>query len=77
MIEMKVGNYYFSENAGLLKCIAERDGEFIVKNGNYYYRVNSQGKALPSNGFTSGDGFNLESFSKNLNTLFEPIKNSD
>ena len=76
MIKMKVGNYYFSKKAGLLKCIAEHDGEFLVKNGNYYYRVNSQGKSLYSDNYKDKEDYNLQPEAGIIN-LGETIKNSE
>ena len=51
MIEMKVGIFYFSKKAGVLECIAERDGEFIVSNAEYGYHVNSHGETLYSDNY--------------------------
>ena len=76
MIEMKVGNFYFSKKAGLLKCIAENNDGFIVKNGNYYYYVNSQGKSLYSDNCKDKEDYNLQP-EVEITNLDETIKNSD
>ena len=60
MIEMKVGNFYFSEEAGVLECIAERDGEFIVDNDEYGYHVNAQGKIIHYYSATDEEDYNLQ-----------------
>ena len=45
-MKIQVGNSYASEKAGIVKCIAEREGVFIVENDDYCYHVNQAGVAL-------------------------------
>ena len=59
-IEMKVGSFYFSKAAGVLECIAERDGEFYCGNTEYGYHVDSNGKVIQSYYATDEENFNLQ-----------------
>ena len=45
-MKLKVGERYLSNGVGILKCIAERNGVFIVENDDCCYHVNSKGIAL-------------------------------
>lgn len=45
-MKIQVGKKYISDKAGLVDCIAEREGIFIVQNDEYCYHVNPAGVAL-------------------------------
>jgi len=45
-MKIQVGKKYVSDKAGIVDCIAEREGIFIVENDEYCYHVNQAGVAL-------------------------------
>lgn len=45
-MKIQVGKKYVSDKAGIVDCIAEREGIFIVENDEYCYHVNQSGVAL-------------------------------
>lgn len=48
-MKIKVGKRYLSNGVGILKCIAERNGVFIVENDDSCHYVDSEGIALYMN----------------------------